>query len=131
MEHAEDRDTVVRRKRVAVAWEDQKRRQMPAKHTPGPWTADTDTDSEGNFRAAIMDENLHAEIAIVTQDVSYDNDNGEPRILVKRAAAEANARLIAAAPDLLAACEYALRYTIANGDAHDRLRDAIAKAVSQ
>jgi hypothetical protein len=42
----------------------------------------------------------------------------------------ADADLYAAAPELLAACKYALEYTIANGDAHNRLRAAIAKATT-
>ena len=45
---------------------------------------------------------------------------------------EANARLIAASPDLLAACEFALECLVdwdrENGEAGDMLRTAIAKA---
>ena len=101
------------------------------KFTNGPWRAETDADSEGMFRASIMDDDLRVEIALVTQDVSYDRDDGRATVAIKRHAAEANARLIAAAPELLAACEYALAFTsqAQGGDAHERLRAAIAKAV--
>jgi hypothetical protein len=48
------------------------------------------------------------------------------------ATCEANARLIAAAPDLLAACEFALRFVNAHdgsiGDLATTLRDAVSKA---
>ena len=100
-----------------------------AKFTPGPWLADTDRDSDGNFRASIMDDVMSREIALVTQDLDHSRDDGEIVARINRYTAEANARLIAAAPELLAACEYALAFTVANGDAHDRLRAAIAKAV--
>ena len=42
--------------------------------------------------------------------------------------AEANARLIAAAPDLLAACEEALEYVAEESPPHDFISAAIAKA---
>lgn len=98
-------------------------------HTPGPWFADCDRDSEGHFRASIMDDGLRVEIALVTQDLDHTRDEGTIVARIAPAVAQANADLIAAAPDLLAACQYALQFTIANGDAHDRLRAAIGKAV--
>jgi len=100
-----------------------------ARHLPGPWFADCDRDSEGHFRASIMDEGLRVEIALVTQDLDHTRDDGTIVARIKPAVAQANADLIAAAPDLLAACEYALNFTVANGDAHNRLRAAIGKAV--
>jgi hypothetical protein len=59
-----------------------------SEHTPGPWIVDYD----GNICAG-PDKHL---LAYVVPDPTWGID------------AEANARLIAAAPDLLAACEIAM-----------------------
>lgn len=105
------------------------------KHTPGPWLAigresrypDDDTDYE---LAVETDDAAACEIALVyTGGVASDQAN-------------ADARLIAAAPDLLAACEAAfplMEESVTPSDLSDRihpdvarahclLRDAIAKA---
>lgn len=74
---------------------------MPeSKHSPGPWTRD-----------AVMSEHLHDIILdylvpdmgspIIVANVFCEEDFGS----VTLQQANANARLIAAAPDLLAACE--------------------------
>lgn len=91
---------------------------MSAKHTPGPWYSEMNVDGEINTWA-------------------FD-DPGSPRIGVAKAYknknAEANARLIAAAPDLLAALERVLecrRFKISldtNAAALEQARAAIAKA---
>lgn len=83
-------------------------------HTPGPWLIDWET------------ETIHA---------SYDEGSGH--IAEMRAGKltwhdrHANARLIAAAPDLLAALEYALAYPAAlksNAGFIEEVKVAIAKA---
>lgn len=64
-------------------------------HTPGPWTVDTDT--RDGAVTLVFDAN--AELVADTAP-----DELEDRAAC-RAECESNARLIAAAPDLLAACE--------------------------
>jgi len=111
-----------------------------AKHTPGPWIVCTMDDSDNALsieqdRLARGDE----EPSIVAEvDLCGDG--------IDRTTGEANARLIAAAPDLLAACEESLRvltlesvtdrlYTqpgMEQGyEAIDILRAAIAKATGK
>ncbi len=71
-------------------------KDMQAKHTEGPWTTDLVISSQAG-RVAI-----EPDIAIVyVQPSRYDGSESKRRL--------ANARLIASAPDLLAACEEALR----------------------
>ena len=60
---------------------------MTAKHTPGPWHLG----KEGYYFQSVRDQNEH-----ITADVNITRSDGE---------GGANARLIAAAPDLLAALE--------------------------
>ena len=62
-------------------------------HTPGPWR------HEGTFVYALTD----AERAVNVFSANVQNDNHKAR----PGECEANARLIAAAPNLLAACEAA------------------------
>ena len=87
-----------------------------AKHAPGPWVV-------------ILSPADHDEFEVVTSNVSmpickfWRNGHGVE-------AHAANARLIAAAPDLLDACRKAL-YAI-KGREHDQfIRDAIAKATGE
>lgn len=110
------------------------------KFTPGPWTADTDRDSEGNFRASIMDAGLRLEIALVTQDLDHSRDDGEIVARIKRPAAEANARLIAAAPEMFAALRILTAFaathtgngaTSEEGRTLDAYGDDVAYAVAQ
>ena len=88
-------------------------------HTPGPWTFELNDSiglwmigcaSDYNFASVYIDANLP------------DGFQGVPAI------AQANARLIAAAPDLLAACEAMLDDHTTNGEAWLMLKAAIAKA---
>lgn len=74
-----------------------------AKHTPGPWTQWKDHAAvfagvEENERGTLSGKHLVEICRCEGDDVGEDDDEGE-------AIAKANARLIAAAPDLLAACE--------------------------
>lgn len=86
------------------------------KHTPGPWTVS----AIGRQLTVATSDGVH--IAIINR---YADDN-----------AQSDARLIAAAPELLAACQAALALLAdPDGDAFDanrveeQLMDAIAKAV--
>lgn len=67
---------------------------MNVKYTPGPWI------SIGNYIGTVGDE---------TQTIAYVDDHRNAK---RRTTEEtlANARLIAAAPDLLAACEKLVSY---------------------
>lgn len=66
-----------------------------ARHTPGPWTINrTNADFVGIAQEGYMP---HATV--------FPRDNGP-----WEDTAEANARIIAAAPDLLEACRWAMRY---------------------
>ncbi len=85
--------------------------QSTAKHTAGPWHLDTRPDSS----------------------VEIQDTNAVPvAVLTLRLQRNANARLIAAAPDLLAALEQVLDASEDNGDMSDidwnGIRAAIARA---
>ena len=104
---------------------------MAGQHTPGPWTYEGDhTHRQYNIRMlghliGVRDEAKH--ICTV--------NNLPPHVLANRdpVTAEANARLIAAAPDLLAAL-IELQQMVEAGEnnegTHAVVRAAIAKAVT-
>jgi hypothetical protein len=78
-------------------------------HTPGPWTARTYSATKGKVEEVSINSSRWKEMAIVfVQEEGDLLGNGE-----------ANARLMAAAPDLLAACERLLM----SADASWRGRD--------
>src|SRR5262245_40952304 len=77
------------------------RERLPMKHTPGPWTVD-DGDSD-IFGAFAYDGNAVCYL-------SQPDACGGMLPLRGREQDEANARLIAAAPDLLTACQLLTRY---------------------
>ena len=85
-------------------------------HTPGPWVQNSLMVSEANQPINVGRDICHC-------GMGMRRDPFE---------SEANARLIAASPDLLAACEFALECLVdwdrENGEAGDMLRTAIAKA---
>ena len=93
---------------------------MTAQYTPGPWTI------EGSSRRQIV--TVHCIVAIT---LHISNDPGGPE---SQDEAEANARLIAAAPELLEALRQLLMWCDAPGVAvkpgyvADCARAAIAKA---
>ena len=111
---------------------------MAGQHTPGPWTYEGDhTHRQYNIRMlghliGVKDEAKH--ICTV--------NNLPPHVLANRdpVTAEANARLISAAPELLAALEALARWETCDLDAEqaaalmdevcDMARAAIAKAVT-
>ena len=90
-----------------------------SKHTPGPWLSNTDD-------RYVREERSGATIALVCDDDGHCDAEHRHAMPIG-----ANASLIAAAPDLLAACERALANIETNGggaDLADQLRAAIAKA---
>lgn len=83
-------------------------------HTPGPWFAEN-----GDDDWQIWHDNGVAHIAVVSRGVEPD------------ASGKANAKLMAAAPDLLAACEQSLINHACHGClACRQIRAAIDKAKS-
>lgn len=93
------------------------------KHTPGPWEWDEPSNWYGTA-ARVMVREPYGKIAQVQLS------GWKPRSM-----AIANARLIAAAPDLLAACEAALeacelemQFILDNNKLRETLQAAIAKA---
>lgn len=103
----------------------------PTKHTPGPWhIIHEPTLSTYHIRVEDLD-------AAPVASLFYSSGGSRPQL--SRELIDANARLIAAAPDLLAACEAALSFGEGHPDRtpswHDArlatqltLRAAIAKA---
>ena len=90
-------------------------------HTPGPWELDSES-LKGDSYTAINGEGWYELATVVTRMISGAEDSPEGL---------ANARLIAAAPDLLAALEWAV--DAAGADQYESCwyataRMAIAKA---
>ena len=91
---------------------------MSYKHTPGPWNC---MRASAAGRNIICSDTRPVDICVLS-----NRDKTQTEI-------DANARLIAAAPDLLAACQRALdwlaSYPGGNADrAWEQVRDAIVKA---
>lgn len=82
-------------------------------HTPGPWKL-SEEDTGMNDSGTILDPYGH----VIVTDV-YGRTDDE---------AEANARLIAAAPDLLAACKLILAGEADDDTILNAVADAVAKA---
>lgn len=95
------------------------------KHTPGPWTFDP-SKSWRPHRVGLKHfvGNDDADIAHISESFSSGRTPEETF---------ANARLIAAAPELLAACQRALAEAVADDQDEwfANMRTAIAKATSQ
>ncbi len=103
-----------------------------AKHTPGTWCVEKfDPDAEwtsiGGPIAIVGGEDLCEKVQFTVGTLQDWGPHGIEQT-------EANANLIAAAPDLLAACRMAFPLFSGEGTVlpilqiHDALRDAIAKA---
>lgn len=95
---------------------------MNTQHTPGPWLMVADLE-RGTFRVGRQDQRFGQSIIRVCTVTDQGNDEEKT----------ANARLIAAAPDLLAACEamvelFAQLHTGNRYEADRQARAAIAKA---
>lgn len=84
-----------------------------SKSTPGPWQV---------YKDQILGR-------VIKYFVVYSK-TGEQPIVIGDVSNEADARLIAAAPELLEACEAALGLAdaMSEGDLYDQLKAAIAKA---
>jgi len=96
---------------------------METKHTPGPWILGTEGD--GAVGSVYCDNALGSRVAIV-----YGRE--QAYTVFPREEEEANARLIAAAPNLLAAC-IAWRNSTNDEEefaALNACEDAIAKAIT-
>lgn len=97
-----------------------------SKHTPGPWVADIVTVYGGEFADILAKKGRErpiAEISVNSKDPFTEEDR-------------ANAALIAAAPDLLAAVRHALAYMESRGTFDTKevaapLRAALKKAGGQ
>ena len=100
-------------------------------HTPRPWVC---RHWDGNQQIVI--ESVHHrgpnELALVRPPLTATPHDGWTCTEENVAENEANARLIAAAPELLAACKLSLKNVLCDTSAistwRDMLRDAIAKA---
>jgi predicted RNase H-like HicB family nuclease len=94
------------------------------KHTPGPWKASTSP--QGWSYTIYISQDESAEYTPDWSDVAYIIQTCEGE---RKSIQEANARLIAAAPDLLEALQYVM---VAHGEQLDHAfqmaQDAIAKA---
>lgn len=91
-----------------------------SKHTPGPWTA-FDNDDDGIRVIGVTSRK---------SDVAHCRRGNEYPLDSRRRHEEdfANARLMAAAPDLLAALKAVVAFTGAHGGPYVKARAAIVKA---
>lgn len=97
---------------------------MSAKHTPGPWLTDRNNVHTGQI--ATVHHCIGNDWIEIWTDKWAETGLGEGE-------QEANARLIAAAPDLLAALQSVLANSLDSqglADAHKQARAAIAKATN-
>ena len=88
-----------------------------SKHTPGPWTYEKVSSSDGSLvycRIWQGEDTLQLAFA-GTYYHTRDRREGGPERL-PASTAEANARLIASAPDLLEACKAMLKYIESDAD---------------
>lgn len=94
---------------------------MTAKHTPGPWNIHWGTAQSGSGHH-IVDGTDHGELSRIATVLFHDDAEGETN---------ANARLIAAAPDLLEAVDRLLTWNTGGQRAEDVsfARQAYANAV--
>lgn len=92
-----------------------------AKHTPGPWTASIQRSKEGRDLGWIVEHNNGR---IGWASLAYANTNREA--IASDPAREANARLIAAAPELLAVVQEACAIFDANHEGGDEYNGDLA-----
>ena len=116
---------------------------MNAKHTPGPWEllrGGIEVQSEtNNHEIHALVRGIPVPIAEVHRNMHVEHDDPVGEYVMSKAEGLANAALLTAAPDLLAALEIAegrlmcidaqkLDTVARNDDVIDRIRAAIAKA---
>jgi hypothetical protein len=99
---------------------------MNEKHTPGPWRADVDTNAQDDMRHGVVADCNDLWVAALyrsgTSPINEHSSEAEAEVA-------ANARLIAAAPELLAALRVMLAHQMNDITAEcDQARAAIAKA---
>ena len=78
---------------------------MTTKHTPGPWRADLE-DTNGHFGWSIGSIAVDHIATVYANFINSSRKRGDMAQEPQNQESIANARLIAAAPDLLAACEW-------------------------
>lgn len=107
---------------------------MTSKHTPGPWALETVATSVGSchkigpFPSSGTRKEVHA--CVYADGIRLGLDE-QTRVAIELAA---NARLIAAAPELLEALQTMVeecKYTVMEASALDRAVEAIAKATGE
>jgi apolipoprotein N-acyltransferase len=101
---------------------------MSAKHTPGPWSYEGDALTHRCFQIAAP---FGGEAGVYTHVATVNNLPHHLLIGRSPEKAKANARLIAAAPDLYAAavdCLASAHDADSHANALNALRDALAKA---
>ncbi len=91
-----------------------------AEHTPGPWLAQRDPRCVSTFPHVVTEADEDVSICLMARF-------GQQSM----AEHHANACLIAAAPELLAACEKLLAMGIANPEIRKQVVSAIAKATTE
>lgn len=98
---------------------------MEHKHTAGPWGWSHRETANGNYSTQVYDASGKEIATIAWYPVRVSN--------ITMTSREANARLIAAAPDLLGALQAALDYGSMTGASwiEDKARAAIAKATGE
>lgn len=94
---------------------------MTQKHTPGPWATYWGSDNQtGKHPCEVAGATGHPIAHVLRVDPAEQGDH------------ESNAQLIAASPDLLAACKEYIAYRQGSSGCIDdiarRMKDAIAKA---
>lgn len=96
---------------------------METKHTPGPWKMSSTGFMTNEGQIAVLQDNENsAHICFVTCQTRYKRGKGWQTQCAER---DANARLIAAAPDMKEALEY---YAAIKGPMGEPARAALAKA---
>lgn len=88
---------------------------MQTQHTPGPWRAEYTNAAKQTYVAVSVHEGANGSTAVIGQCAGPDK--------------EANAHLIAAAPEMLAALKVALTWSDEDWVGHEIVTAAIAKAV--
>lgn len=103
-------------------------------HTPGPWRYVPGTEHHGPYVAtdAEMTYGDIADLYVMSKPGFASTRNGGESYPINHqgATAEANARLMAAAPELLASLQEVVAIADRNTDAFDRAKAAIAKATA-
>jgi len=126
-EAIQERDELLEACKRAVPSSPKRKGSDMSKHTPGPWTVHHFLDNDGMANCP-QDCGIYEIEEANETIVGHQRDGNHGEAIIE---AEANAKLIAAAPDLLAACKRLLEEVSDPriwGRYVDRARAAIAKA---